>query len=181
MNKKLLVISFAGAVLLGGAVAAGAANTDTKMNSANKIESSQDLITVEEAQKIALSKADGQIESIEIERENGKKYYDIDIENGQVEYDIHIDALTGKIISTDEDWDDEDGKDDNQMDGKNIISTKKAIEIAEKEVNGTVKEIEKDEDDGNVIYDIQLRTSQGKTEVDIDASTGKVLKVEIDD
>ena len=42
-------------------------------------------------------------------------------------------------------------------------------------------EIEKDHDDGLLKYEVELRTDRGEAEVDIDASTGKVLKVEFDD
>ena len=48
-------------------------------------------------------------------------------------------------------------------------------------VNGKVVEIEKDEDDGLIKYDVELKTDRGEADVEIDASTGKVLEVELDD
>ena len=39
-------------------------------------------------------------------------------------------------------------------------------------------EIEKDEDDGLIKYEVELNTDRGEAEVEIDASTGKVLDVE---
>ncbi|WP_026583904.1 PepSY domain-containing protein [Bacillus sp. J33] len=174
MNKKLLVLSLSGAILLGGAAAAGADSIDDRINSSKKQE---ELISLEEAKKIALSKADGQVESIEMERDNGQKYYDIDIEAGDLKYDIHVEAITGKVLSFEKDW---DGNDKGIIKDK-IISEQKAIETAEKEVNGTVKEIEREEDDGKVIYEIELNTNKGEADVNIEASTGKVLSVEYDD
>ncbi|KON89620.1 hypothetical protein AF332_24230 [Sporosarcina globispora] len=183
MNKKLAVISLAGAVLLGGAVAAGAADTNGKESGDSKKDAVQDLITIEEAKKIALTEAEGRVESIELERASGEQYYEIDIENGKEDFDIKINALDGEIISIDKDRDDDDDNDqsEKEISGENIISEQKAIEIAEKEVNGTMKEIEKDEDDGRILYEIELKTTNGEADVDIDAATGKVLKVEIDD
>ena len=64
---------------------------------------------------------------------------------------------------------------------KNIISQADAIAIAEKAVNGKVVEIEKDKDDGLIKYEVELKTDRGEAEVEIDASTGKVLDVEWDD
>ena len=64
---------------------------------------------------------------------------------------------------------------------KNIISQADAIAIAEKAANGKVVEIELDEDDGLLKYDVELRTDRGEAEVEIDASTGNVLEVELDD
>ncbi|MBX9971789.1 PepSY domain-containing protein [Cytobacillus firmus] len=185
MNKKFAVISLAGAVLLGGAVAAGAADTNGQGSTGSKKEAVQDLITVEEAKKIALSEAEGRVESIELERANGKQYYDIDIENGKEDFDIKIHALDGEVISINKERDDDDNDDNYQsekeVNGENIISEQKAIEIAEKEVNGTLKEIEIDGDDGQNLYEIELKTNKGEADVDIDAETGKILKVELDD
>ena len=71
--------------------------------------------------------------------------------------------------------------DDNFSNYKNVISQDDAIAIAEKAANGKVVEIELDEDDGFLKYDVELRTDRGEAEVEIDASTGNVLEVELDD
>ncbi|MBG9443140.1 PepSY domain-containing protein [Cytobacillus firmus] len=183
MNKQFAVISLAGALLLGGAVAAGAADTNEKGSTGSKTEAEQDLITVEEAKKIALSEAEGSVESIELERVKGKQYYEIDIDNGEEDFDIKINALDGKVISINKERDDNDDNDqaEKEINGEKIISEQNAIEIAEKEVNGMMKEIEIDEDDGQILYEVELQTKKGEADVDIDAETGKVLKVELDD
>ncbi|WP_394583067.1 PepSY domain-containing protein [Cytobacillus firmus] len=183
MNKQFAVISLAGALLLGGAIAAGAADTNEKGSTGSKTEAEQDLITVEEAKKIALSEAEGRVESIELERVKGKQYYEIDIVNGEKDFDIKINALDGKVISINKERDDDDDNDqsEKEINGEKIISEQKAIEIAEKEVNGMMKEIEIDEDDGQILYEVELQTNKGEADVDIDAETGKVLKVELDD
>ncbi|MGA5692304.1 PepSY domain-containing protein [Cytobacillus pseudoceanisediminis] len=182
MNKKFAVISLAGALLLGGAVAAGAADTNGKGSNGSKKEAVQDMITVEEAKKIALSEAEGRVESIELERANGKQYYEIDIENGKEDFDIKVHALDGEVISINKrNDDDDDDQSEKEVNRENVISEQKAIEIAEKEVNGTMKEIEIDEDDGQILYEVELQSNKGEADVDIDAETGKVLKVELDD
>ncbi|MBU8767962.1 PepSY domain-containing protein [Cytobacillus oceanisediminis] len=183
MNKKFAVISLTGALLLGGAVAAGAADTNGKGSNGSKKEAAQDMITVEEAKKIALSEAEGRVESIELERANGKQYYEIDIENGKEDFDIKVHALDGEVISINKERNDDndDDQSEKEVNRENVISEQKAIEIAEKEVNGTMKEIEIDEDDGQILYEVELQTNKGEADVDIDAETGKVLKVELDD
>ena len=67
------------------------------------------------------------------------------------------------------------------LNNKNTISQDDAIAIAEKAANGKVVEIELDEDDGFIKYDVELRTDRGEAEVEIDAITGNVLEVELDD
>ena len=61
------------------------------------------------------------------------------------------------------------------------ISQDQAIKIAEEAVNGKMTEIKKDQDDGILQYEVELGTDRGKAEVDVDVSTGEVLKVEFDD
>lgn len=57
----------------------------------------------------------------------------------------------------------------------------KAIEIALKEVPGTVQESELEKEDGKQVYEIEILTADGQEmEVEIDAETGAVLKVEAD-
>lgn len=63
---------------------------------------------------------------------------------------------------------------------KDLITEEKAIEIAEKAVNGTVMEIELDEDDTQYVYELELETSNGEAEVEIDAATGEVIETDVD-
>lgn len=77
--------------------------------------------------------------------------------------------------------DDDDFGKDTSASEKNYLPTQKAIERAEKEVNGKVIEINLDEDDNRMIYEIELKTSKGEAELELDAVTGKVLDVEYDD
>ena len=47
--------------------------------------------------------------------------------------------------------------------------------------NATIKKIELDEDNGRLIYEIELRKQYVKYDVEIDAMTGTVLKCKVDD
>ncbi|NDL67252.1 PepSY domain-containing protein [Anaerotalea alkaliphila] len=46
---------------------------------------------------------------------------------------------------------------------------------------GTVREQELDEDDGRLVYEFEIKSKGREVEVEIDAHTGEVLKMEIDD
>lgn len=63
---------------------------------------------------------------------------------------------------------------------KAIISKEKAINIALAQFSGHIEEVELDDDDERLIYDIEIESSRGGAEVEIDAYTGKVLVVDID-
>ncbi|MEH7523961.1 PepSY domain-containing protein [Bacillus sp. JJ1503] len=180
MKKKFMIGAISAAVILGGAVAAGAAKNE--FPNAELQNTNQKMITHEEAIKIALTKAEGHVESIELEKESGKRYFEVEIENKDKEFEIRIDAITGDVLSVKEDFDDNDDDFEKAANStsNNYISIQKAIEIAEKEVNGEVSEINRDEDDDQLIYEVELKTSKGEAEVEIDAVTGKVLDVEND-
>src|SRR5690625_3712507 len=63
---------------------------------------------------------------------------------------------------------------------KTVIDSNRAIEIAKGDFAGQVTELELDEDDGRLIYEIELRTGTEKAEIEIDAYTGEILVIEIE-
>ena len=67
-------------------------------------------ITLEEAKKIALDKAelketDVVFEEAKLDRDDGRKVYEIEFRHGKVEYNAEIDALTGKLLEWEKDND----------------------------------------------------------------------------
>jgi uncharacterized membrane protein YkoI len=186
MKKKWLIGTLGAALVFGGAFAVSAAKNDdgNAVNPTTKNEKT--FLSTDEIKKIALQEVNGVLEDIELEKESGKAVYEVDIEKDDRDYDVYMDAYSGEIYSVDRD-DDHDDDDDraNRSNGeqnqKSIISQADAAAIAEKAVNGRMVEIEKDEDDGFIKYEVELKTDRGETEVEIDASTGKVLDVEYDD
>jgi Peptidase propeptide and YPEB domain len=55
-------------------------------------------ITMEEAQKTALAKEAGRIQSKEIEREKGKLIYSFDIKMADGIHEVNVDAMTGVVV-----------------------------------------------------------------------------------
>lgn len=180
MKNKLFISGIAAALLVGGTVAVSAAKKEPMVNEGK-------MITAQDAEKIALTKAEGKVESVELENRFGQRYFDVDIENGNKDYDIHIDAYSGDVLKVkeqmdmDDEWDDDNFDEKINTSNKNLLSSEKAIEIAEKTVNGKVTEMDKDEDDGRMIYEFELKTNKGKVDLELDAITGNVLNVEYDD
>lgn len=68
-----------------------------------------------------------------------------------------------------------------QKNKQTVISMEQAIAIAQKEFPGTVSEAELDEDDGRLIYEIEIEAKDEEAEFEIDAMTGEILVIEIDD
>ncbi|MFL1677125.1 PepSY domain-containing protein [Paenibacillus dendritiformis] len=63
-----------------------------------------------------------------------------------------------------------------------VISEQEAKSIALQQVKGRVLHVDLDTDDGKIKYEVIIMTDQNKVfEVEVDAQTGKVLKVEQED
>ncbi|WP_203362852.1 PepSY domain-containing protein [Bacillus sp. REN10] len=55
------------------------------------------------------------------------------------------------------------------------ISHEQAKQIALKEVKGTVRDIDLERNNGEWIYEVEIKTTKGEREVDVHAQTGKIL------
>jgi uncharacterized membrane protein YkoI len=189
MKRKVLIIGTAGLVLLGGAVGAGAFADDVEVKSQGMKEDRK-IISMHEAEEIAIREAGGIIESIELEKDDGRMIYEIELygENGDDDFDIDIDAVTGEVLRVDRDDDNNRGDWQIKRDGKAAsevktgasgqayISSETAIEIAIKESPGKVTDLELD--DG--AYEIEIKDGSHEYEYKIDARTGELLEKEID-
>ena len=181
MKNKMLIGVLSVSVILGGAVAVGAANNGETTND-QKVTTSKEMISVEKVKEIALSKVTGHVENIELESYKGNQYYEVEVENGKKDYDLYIDAYTGEVQLMKEDSNNDDDSDDRTgvVQSSNLISDEKAKQLAGKAVNGTVTELELDEDDGQFVYELELITNKGEADVEIDAMTGKVIEINFD-
>lgn len=61
------------------------------------------------------------------------------------------------------------------------ISSEAAIQIALQQVPGQVLRVELDEENGILVYEVDIRTPSGRYEVHVHAATGQILKVERED
>lgn len=61
-----------------------------------------------------------------------------------------------------------------------VIDVDKAKEIALEQFSGEVDEVELEEEDGRLIYEIEIENGEDEAEVEIDAYTGDVLVVSIE-
>ena len=191
MKRKLWIGVLTTAIAVGSVygvasatgIGAGNGNAGTTspltQGSTTAVSSSQSYIGFAAAQQRALAEFDGRVESIELKQRRGSAYYEVDIEKGRVETEVKIDARTGKTLGIKKDKDDDD--DDHKYDHKRLIGAAAAAAAAQKHTGGSVKEVSLDHDDGRAVYEVELRTNRGETEVEIDAYTAKVLQADHDD
>jgi uncharacterized membrane protein YkoI len=141
-------------------------------------------VSPEEAKKIALTQVKGTVIEAKLDDDDNRLLYEIEIktsDNQKVE--VKVDATNGEVLKMEQYDRYDDNDDDNKL--QNVspkISLEEAKKIALAEIKGTVTEAELDDDDNRLLYEIEILTSNHReAEVKVDATTGKVLKAEIDD
>lgn len=180
MKKKILAVT--GALALVGTLGVG-------MYQSNATEAAPEL---DQGEIVNLISAEypGTITEFELEKEGNRAIYEIEIENEDMEYELKVDANSGEILKSEEERNTSDkavkennpkvktGKNNSNLD---LIDINEAIEIALAEFSGEVEEAELDNDDGRFIYEIEIEAGEQEAEFDIDAVTGEILDMEIDD
>lgn len=136
---------------------------------------------MEAAKRIALSKVDGIIVEIELESDDGIVYYDIEMKTNSGEVEMEIHAFTGEILSFSKDSTSSKGLLNLNINTSALIGIAEAERIALQHFSGTIIEIELDSDNGRLYYEVEMKTSKGEVELEIDAYTGKIISIEIDD
>ncbi len=156
----------------------------------SKTETSE--ISKSKAKKAALSHAgvkssDATFDRIELDKDDGKKYYEIEFKAKGYEYDYEIDAQSGAVLKSDKE------KDEDYVDlSSKATSTKISKSAAKKAAfkHAGVKEsevhdlsVEYDEDDGQKIYEIEFNSGNTEYSYEINAVDGSVIshEKEIDD
>lgn len=183
-NKKSWMLGVGLVVALAGTSAVVAAEAATA------------YIGKEKAKQIALKEAPGKVTDIDLERKRSVVYYEVEIDRQDSgrEVDVHVEAVSGKVLKVEDD-DDDDRKwaatpvigNDKGTASKPATATNKSItkeqagKLAQQAVKGEVIRVETDWDDGDKEYEVTLRTASGYAEVEISASTGKVLDIDYDD
>ena len=104
MDKKMITGgALAGLVLAGGIVGTVSAQTVADATG----------LTEEQAVAIALMEVPGEVQEIELEREDGMRVYEIEVLSAEgVEIEVEIDAGTGDVLEIEAEDEDHDEDDD---------------------------------------------------------------------
>ena len=152
----------------------------------------QAKITEEQATKTALEKVPGTVNEVELEDENGTIVYGFEVVSTDgTQQDVKVDAQTGKIVKVEVD-DEENGEENDEEENDTQtqaelakqakITEEQATKTALEKVPGTVNEVELEDENGTIVYGIEVVSTDGtQQDVKVDAQTGKIVKVEADD
>lgn len=163
--------------------------TSVKPNTGNESSaSSSEYIGKDKAKSTALSHAgvkaaDARFEKAELDRDDGRVYYEVDFSANGYEYDYEIDAKSGKVLDADKERIDDNDDDDRPVSTDSYIGKDKAKSTAlshagVKAADARDVSVELDEDDGKYVYEVSFESGEYEYDYEIDAKTGKVLKAE---
>ncbi len=138
------------------------------------------FIGLEKAKEIVLSQL-GFTEADFTEKEYGLDYgvYELEFTVNGIEYEYDVDAITGKVLKAEAEKDDDTKPDNKPQHGKELIGKDKAKEIAllDKGLSAeAVSYYECELDDG--VYEIEFVVDGIEYSYDINAFTGKILRME---
>ncbi|MDQ0860618.1 PepSY domain-containing protein [Bacillus sp. V2I10] len=126
-------------------------------------------ISEAEAKKIAEEIYRGNVQALTLQR----KIYSITVLTKTEQIKLEMNADTGKITSED--------KSSIEKNTQHVkLTEEQAKKIALAEVNGKIEDIDLEEEDDSVFYEVEIESGQQEATIQIDAFTGKVLSVAIE-
>jgi len=151
--------------------------TTTKPAQTTKVADEKNL-SEEKIREILKKKvSNAEIKSLKLEKDDGHWQYEGTMVTENKKYEFEIDALTGTIT----DWDEEAIKSGTTPAAQTTISSDKAKSIVLAKIPGAkIVELEKDRDDGRVIYEGEAYLDGIEYEFEIDAYTGTIFKWDAD-
>ena len=180
----LTTLSVCLTVALGTGLLSTAVNAATNSSEVRTAQASK--ITLKQAIDIASKHSLGTLISAEFDDDDDKAkggVYEIEFNTDTHNHEIKVDALTGKIISTETDRLDSGDIADFKTMKQAKINITNAMSIAEKNTSGRVMEIEfkndRDYAGHTSYYEVEILKQNQIIELNIDATTGKVFNKKI--
>ena len=161
-------------------------NSSTASSSTKNTDSATKQMSLDEI--IALyqkNKPNTDITGIEIESRMSKFVYEVKGMDDSKEYKLFF-TETGELQHQEEEMLDEDERNGNErnnekLDLKNLLPLDQINSIAKKEVNGDITEWSLERELSKTYWDVKIVKNGQQSDVSIDAQSGNVLEVEMDD
>ena len=188
MKKIVGFITIMLSILLVGCSTNSASNSTQSKSNSSKVLKNEIKVSADGAIKLyQKTYPKTSITSLELEKSYRGPVYKIEGIDEQKEYQLNINARNKKISQNSQEELDEEDQDDasrkaETLDVDNLISIKKAAQIAEKKVGGgTSTEFSLDKDLGKTYWEVTVKKDGNEHNVKINSQTGKVLEVESED
>lgn len=176
MNKKLIIIPTLLVAIGGGALLAQTDYFEAAL--------ANPTVTAGQAKELALKEINGDIISIEFDGDDLQPHYEIDVVKDNEKVELKVDAASGAVKVT-----------EREMIQKSVtqassavlpvtktttISQEQAMDIALTKAAGTVTEVELDDDNNELVYEIEIRNGKMEYDFKIDAVSGAIVEYKED-
>jgi uncharacterized membrane protein YkoI len=187
-SSRRLPMALAIAVLTAGPATFAAANAQPAPagDAANGSAAAHGQMTPQEAIAAAEQSAGGRATRIDVKHKKGADLYRVRVlANGAAEI-VKIDAASGKILSTEKPGPVErllerEGKNEAAKLQSAKTTLAAAIDTAEKQTGGKAHEARVEDEDGRLVYEVEMRKDHEKQRVRIDIDTGQVVVAKDED
>lgn len=135
------------------------------------------------AGEIALeAHTDGRVYEVELERSHGTTVWEVKIVTSDAVFEVDVDAVSGEVLRDRDVRTSSLAKYNHRLDGAELTYADAIDAILDVHPGATLVELELDEEHGAVVWEAEIVTSDHvEYDLEIHASTGEVLKNEIDD
>ncbi|MDW5471250.1 PepSY domain-containing protein [Staphylococcus equorum] len=187
MKLKLVTVVALSGIML-AACGNGDSESDTKSEDSSNKDTDKQVIALDKIKtspKDAIKKAQDEysgqeLKGITYEKSNGEWAYKIEQQKNGEESEVIISDKNKEVLN--KETENEDSVNENETFKYNdAIDYKEAIKKGQEEFDGDIKEWSLSEDDGKLVYDLDLKDDSTKHEITIDAKSGDVLNNEQDD
>jgi uncharacterized membrane protein YkoI len=136
--------------------------------------------SVAQAVAAAEQQTGGRAMKIDVERENGAYLYEVKTVSKDKVYEVFVDPASGQVVRTDDEgliakvFDREDQDEFSKL-GASSTTLAQAIATAEQHTGGKAIEASFDNEDGTMLFEIEVAKDNAVHKVMIDSANGKVL------
>jgi len=159
-------------------------NTDDDQSSDKATENTvkwEDVkVSPEDAVKAAQKESKGELKDLSFEKETGDWSYKVELVDGTNENKVLINADDKSVTNVEKEQEDSD---DNNQTFKlsDVAKFEDALKVAQDKAKGDIKEWSLSEDNGKLVYSIELKEgNKESTEFTIDAKSKEILEQETD-
>jgi len=159
-------------------------NTDDDQSSDKATENTvkwEDVkVSPEDAVKAAQKESKGELKDLSFEKETGDWSYKVELVDGTNENKVLINADDKSVTNVEKEQEDSDDN-DQTFKLSDVAKFEDALKVAQDKVKGDIKEWSLSEDNGKLVYSIELKEgNKESTEFTIDAKSKEILEQETD-
>ncbi|MBF0772687.1 hypothetical protein E4T86_01475 [Mammaliicoccus sciuri] len=137
-------------------------------------------VSPENAVKAAQKESKGELKDLSFEKETGDWSYKVELVDGTNENKVLINADDKSVTNVEKEQEDSDDN-DQTFKLSDVAKFEDALKVAQDKAKGDIKEWSLSEDNGKLVYSIELKEgNKESTEFTIDAKTKEILEQETD-